>query len=81
MLNLNRQAAELLTSLPLTDVKIEIVSHAGHLFEEPGALERVAELAAEWFRTYLGAGVERWTGPDGGHWKPPEPRRRPPPIA
>ncbi|WP_190818871.1 dienelactone hydrolase family protein [Saccharopolyspora pogona] len=81
VLNLNRQAAELLTSLPLTDVKIEIVPHAGHLFEEPGALERVAELAAEWFRTYLGAGVERWTGPDGGHWKPPEPRRRPPPIA
>jgi poly(3-hydroxybutyrate) depolymerase len=24
-----------------------------HLFEEPGALERVAELAASWFRTHL----------------------------
>ncbi|MDA3625969.1 alpha/beta fold hydrolase [Saccharopolyspora oryzae] len=78
VLNLNRQAVELLTSLPLTDVKIEIVPHAGHLFEEPGALERVAELAADWFRSYLGAGVSHPTGPDGGHWKPPEPRRRPP---
>jgi hypothetical protein len=25
------------------------VPGAGHLFEEPGALERVAELAAGWF--------------------------------
>ncbi|GAA4612259.1 dienelactone hydrolase family protein [Saccharopolyspora hordei] len=78
VLNLNRQAMQLLTALPLADVKLEIVPHAGHLFEEPGALERVAELAADWFRHYLGAGVERPTGPDGGHWKPPEPRRRPP---
>ncbi|GGI68924.1 hydrolase [Saccharopolyspora subtropica] len=78
VLNLNRQAAELLTALPLTDIKIEIVPHAGHLFEEPGALEKVTSLAADWFRTYLGAGVERPTGPSGGHWKPPEPRRRPP---
>ncbi|GAA0512088.1 dienelactone hydrolase family protein [Saccharopolyspora thermophila] len=78
VLNLNRQAAELLTALPLTDIKIDIVPHAGHLFEEPGALEKVTSLAADWFRTYLGAGVERPTGPSGGHWKPPEPRRRPP---
>ncbi|MEB3366217.1 dienelactone hydrolase family protein [Saccharopolyspora mangrovi] len=78
VLNLNRQAAELLTSLPLTDVKIEIVPHAGHLFEEPGALEKVSELAGRWFSHYLGAGREKPTGPDGGHFKPPEPRRRPP---
>jgi putative phosphoribosyl transferase len=31
------------------EVKIEIVSGATHLFEEPGALERVAKLASEWF--------------------------------
>ncbi|MDI2031588.1 dienelactone hydrolase family protein [Saccharopolyspora sp. TS4A08] len=78
VLNLNRQAAELLTSLPLTDVKIEIVPHAGHLFEEPGALDKVADMAGRWFCQYLGAGHDKPTGPDGGHFKPPEPRRRPP---
>lgn len=31
------------------EVSIEIVPEATHLFEEPGALERVAELAADWF--------------------------------
>jgi putative phosphoribosyl transferase len=31
------------------ECKIEIVPGATHLFEEPGALERVAKLAAEWF--------------------------------
>src|SRR6266702_4362078 len=30
-------------------VKIEIVPGATHLFEEPGALERVANLASDWF--------------------------------
>lgn len=31
------------------DVTLEIVPGATHLFEEPGALDRVAELAAHWF--------------------------------
>ncbi len=31
------------------EVKIEIVPGATHLFEEPGALERVANLASDWF--------------------------------
>jgi len=31
------------------EVKIDIVPGATHLFEEPGALERVADLAADWF--------------------------------
>src|SRR6266516_5113495 len=30
-------------------VKIDIVPGATHLFEEPGALERVADLASDWF--------------------------------
>jgi dienelactone hydrolase len=34
-------------------VSLEIVPHATHLFEEPGALERVAGLAAAWFDTHL----------------------------
>lgn len=33
--------------------KLEIVPNATHLFEEPGALEQVARLAAEWFTKYL----------------------------
>ena len=33
--------------------QLEIGPGAGHLFEEPGALERVAGLAADWFARYL----------------------------
>jgi len=33
---------------------LEIVSGATHLFEEAGALERVAQLASVWFDRYLG---------------------------
>lgn len=32
---------------------LEVVEGAGHLFEEPGKLDRVAELAADWFRVHL----------------------------
>lgn len=45
VLELNRQAAAR-TSAP---VRIEVVPGATHLFEEPGALQRVAELAGDWF--------------------------------
>ena len=33
--------------------RLAIVPGAGHLFEEPGALEQVAKLAADWFRRHL----------------------------
>ncbi|HET8548229.1 MAG TPA: dienelactone hydrolase family protein [Bryobacteraceae bacterium] len=33
--------------------RMEIVRGATHLFEEPGTLERVAELAREWFQRHL----------------------------
>lgn len=33
--------------------KLEIIPGATHLFEEPGALEKVAELAGEWFEKYF----------------------------
>jgi dienelactone hydrolase len=36
------------------EVRLEVVPGATHLFEEPGALEQVAELAADWFSTHLG---------------------------
>jgi dienelactone hydrolase len=42
--------------------RIELIPRATHLFEEPGALERVAQLAADWFREHLHAGgaAHRW---------------------
>lgn len=36
-----------------TEVKLEIVPGATHLFEEPGKLELVADLARDWFLKYL----------------------------
>ena len=35
------------------EVKLEIISGATHLFEEPGTLEQVAKLASDWFSLYL----------------------------
>lgn len=40
------------------DVVLEIVPGATHLFEEPGTLERVADLAGAWFEQYLQPAVE-----------------------
>jgi putative phosphoribosyl transferase len=34
-------------------VHLEIVPGATHLFEEPGALELVSQLALQWCRQYL----------------------------
>lgn len=34
---------------------LAVVPHATHLFQEPGTLEEVARLAAEWFRKHLKA--------------------------
>ncbi|MBA4176378.1 MAG: hydrolase [Leptothrix sp. (in: Bacteria)] len=50
VLGLNRGAARLLGC----PHRLEIVPGATHLFEEPGALGRVAELAAGWFEVHLG---------------------------
>jgi putative phosphoribosyl transferase len=49
VLALNRDAERAL-SCP---VRLEIVPAAGHLFEEPGALEHVAALARRWFLDHL----------------------------
>jgi putative phosphoribosyl transferase len=38
------------------EVKLEIIPGATHLFEEPGALEQVANLASDWFVNQIGAG-------------------------
>jgi putative phosphoribosyl transferase len=49
ILEANRLASRELTA----PHHIEVIPGATHLFEEPGALERVAELAAAWFVEYL----------------------------
>jgi putative phosphoribosyl transferase len=49
VLDLNTEAAERMRN-PAT---IEVVARAGHLFEEEGALERVAELSVNWFTVHL----------------------------
>lgn len=36
--------------------KLEIVPGASHLFEEPGALDQVAEMAAKWFTEHISPG-------------------------
>jgi dienelactone hydrolase len=48
---LNEEAYEKLHGVK----RLEIVPGATHLFEEPGTLEMVAELAARWFAEYLPA--------------------------
>ena len=37
--------------------RLSIVPRATHLFDEPGTLERVAELAGEWFEQYVATGA------------------------
>jgi len=49
VLELNRQAQSRLGS----EARLEVVAGATHLFEEPGALERVAALASAWFAGHL----------------------------
>lgn len=52
VIELNEQAAQMLEA----PHHLEIVPGATHLFEEPGTLERVVELARDWFLRHLGAG-------------------------
>jgi dienelactone hydrolase len=52
---LNRQAYASLRA----EKNLVIVPGASHLFEEPGTLERVASLAADWFTEHLGG----WSHP------------------
>jgi dienelactone hydrolase len=49
VLELNRAALDELRC----EKQLVIVPHATHLFEEPGALEAVAQLAREWFDRHL----------------------------
>jgi pimeloyl-ACP methyl ester carboxylesterase len=49
VIEMNRYALDLLCG----QKELVIVSGATHLFPEPGALEQVADLAAEWFLEYV----------------------------
>ena len=51
VLGLNRQAAAEL--MRAAEVELEVIPGATHLFEERGALERVAELARAWFDRHV----------------------------
>ena len=50
VIELNRQAQRQMTNKN----KLEVIPGATHLFEEPGKLEIVAKLSADWFLRYLG---------------------------
>lgn len=49
VIELNEQAHQLLRC----EKQLAVVPHASHLFEEPGALEQVSALAADWFKRHL----------------------------
>ncbi|MFC9944437.1 phosphoribosyltransferase family protein [Streptomyces pratensis] len=49
VIDLNRQAQAALRC----ENRLEIVPGASHLFEEPGALDQVADLAQDWFTAHL----------------------------
>jgi len=51
VIELNEQARDRMRC----EVKLEIVPGATHLFEEPGALESVAQLASDWFSLHAAA--------------------------
>jgi putative phosphoribosyl transferase len=60
VIGMNREAMEQMHA----EKELEIIPGATHLFEEPGALEEVARIAAEWFVRYLGPAPEassRWS--------------------
>jgi putative phosphoribosyl transferase len=60
VLGLNEEAAASLRC----EHELAVVPGASHLFEEPGALERVAELAIEWFARRLPATDAQGRPPD-----------------
>ncbi len=50
VITMNRDA---LAKLKCSDKKLIIIPGATHLFEEPGTLEEVAKVAAEWFTQHF----------------------------
>jgi putative phosphoribosyl transferase len=56
VIEMNREAMKAMTC----KCELQIVPGASHLFEEPGALERVADLARDWFQAHLGVRAAGW---------------------
>jgi len=54
VLELNRRAQARLRC----ESRLHVVPSATHLFEEPGALEQVADVATAWFRTHLAGAAQ-----------------------
>jgi dienelactone hydrolase len=59
VIDLNRQA---LARLGAPVKELAVVPGAGHLFEEPGKLDEVARLAADWFARHLCTGGGTYPG-------------------
>ena len=57
VLRLNRWAQQSLRC----ESRLDVIPGAGHLFEEPGALDRVSTLAGTWFLEHLGPARSRMT--------------------
>ena len=57
VIRLNEQATERMAA----ETKLEIVPGATHLFEEPGTLEKVTELATDWFIQHMTTPEDRET--------------------
>ncbi|GCE23048.1 hypothetical protein KDK_68480 [Dictyobacter kobayashii] len=53
VLQLNRAAFAVIPA----EKELVIIPGATHLFEEPGALEEVAQLATQWFKRYLHSSI------------------------
>jgi hypothetical protein len=54
VLDLNRAVARMLAG----EHSVAVIPGATHLFEEPGALDEVARLAAAWFTRHFSVGAE-----------------------
>jgi putative phosphoribosyl transferase len=61
VLGMNRDALDLMTC----ERDLRVIPGAGHLFEEPGALEEVARLAGGWFTRHLEGPSASAEGPSG----------------
>lgn len=67
VIKLNHGAFGKLRSLKDDEKRLTIVPGATHLFEEPGKLEQVAQLAAGWFSCFLGFNNEEMTTNEQDH--------------
>ncbi|MDP9389464.1 MAG: dienelactone hydrolase family protein [Actinomycetota bacterium] len=61
VLDLNRSAQAQLVA----PSRLEVVPGATHLFEEPGALDAVAERAGDWINHHIATSSDRWPRRDG----------------